>query len=1381
MASTQGPGHSAVPRRAGAFAFRLFLGGLVLAGLGTRAWALDPGLSIGQYVHDSWTRKDGLPEGAVLALHQTSDGYLWLGLQAGLARFDGQRIAAFQEGSLGLKQHSFGHDFWEAPDGSLFAGLIGGVAEYGGGRFKFYDQAQGLPHPFVYALTSGPGNALWVGTGGTGVWQLRAGSFFRHPAYDANPRLPGQINDLANDAHGRLWVATDDGALALNGGVHRYTKQDGLPSLAVNVVTVDRTGRVWLGTNAGLVHGLPADPEQSIREFTPQKELAGHDVTALFEDSQGTLWIGTREGELARLRGPRLDLAKSGAGAPNGSVFALGEDRDGSLWLGTSDGLERYKNGAFVTVGREQGLANEQIFNVTPRRAGGLWVLDGAGAISIFETGHATAVAPAGTIPGEGMLGFVETDEGSLWVGGRTLHRRRASGQWQTYANTGGEFTVLVAAGPDLIVAQTTGDGASTLSRFDLATERFVPIPVDTNLQHVQRIHRDRAGRLWISTGGGGLVRLDADGIRVFRTSDGLPHDVVYGIAEDARGELWVATRAGLARIRGEVVTNLSGIPGLPRRSPVQVQLDGVDSLWVTADDGVYRIAMRELDAAADGTLATPKVEKFTTADGLRSVEVSWRSSGQALTADGRLWYATARGLASVEPRALAAPRPAPPVFIEALLAGGQPVDLSAPVSLKSGRERLELRFTAPSPTGAEQLRFRYRLVGYDADWNEAGAGRTATYTNAPAGSYTFRVGAKRSGGTFGGPGEEATLRIVIQPRWYETWLARLSALLALLLTICGLTLGFYRLRVRGLQRRDRLLVEKVAERTTALGKEVAERRAAESEVRRLNEGLEDRVRERTTQLETANRDLADQKERLAVTLRSIADGVVTTDLAEKISLMNPVAERHTGWRSDEAVGRPLTEVFRVRDRFTDEPLALPVSQVLVAGGPKASVVSRAVLLARDGAEILFDASAAPIHDSASRVVGAVLVFRDVTEKTRADEQIQKSQKLEAVGILAGGIAHDFNNLLAGIFGHIDLALGTLKPDSPAVPWLKGAAETIEGARALARQLLTFSAGGRPATEPHSLGEVVRRSARFVLSGSNVSAELAMPEDLWSCEIDPGQIRQAIDNLVLNARQAMPDGGHVTIRASNLELRADGATDVPVGRYVELRVSDDGPGIRPEIRPRIFDPFFTTKPTGNGLGLATVHSIITQHGGTIELDASKATGTTFRIRLRAAAATAAPKVVAPAGEPSAPAGEPTRPAGNCRLLVLDDEPSIRRLIQAALREVGYEVLVASEGAEAVALFQAAKREQRPIEIVILDLTIAGGMGGTETLARLRAIDPGLRAIASSGYSTGDVMAEPRAFGFVGTLAKPYTLAELERVVASARRAEAPTNEEEPRT
>ena len=1311
--------------------------------LPARLHALDPRVAPAQYLHDTWGGKDGLPEGPVLSLLCARDGTLWVGSTAGLVRFDGVRFTVFEPGERGLGNVSFARRLRQAGDGAIWAALVGGVARFDGKRFENFADGQGLKHPFVYALADAARDrALWVGTGGSGVWQLREGAFTRHPAYAAETQLPALVSDLAVDREGTLWVATSEGLLALGARVRRYGPADGLASPVANTLLVDGEGVLWVGTRGGLSRRTGGRFET----WTTKQGLSSDDVTALAAD-EGGLWIGTRTAGLNRLRGATIEPVGTGPSTDTG-VLALARGDDGSLWVGTDHGLERYRQGAFRTFGRESGLAGERILNVTSRAAGGVWVLDGTGALATLDEGGAQAVALPGTIQEEGMVPIVEARDGSLWVGGAEL-RRFASGRWERHANPGGSFSVLQPDGDGLLVAQTRADGTSALSRF--VAGRFEPVARELPLLHVQRLLRDRSGRLWIASGGG-LVRVDASGSRVFRTADGLPHDTVYGLVEDDAGSLWVGTRAGLARVRGDTVRSLAEVPGAPRRAPLHLALDAQRRLWVAAEDGVHVLKLADLHALADGNRADVPVRRYTSADGLRGLEFSWRPPGHARTADGRLWFATSRGVSVVDPRRVPLDTPAPEVVVEEVLLGGRVVEPHDPVRVDAAsRDRLAIRFTAPTLDAPEQLRFRFRLVGYDDEWQETSGPRVASFTGVPPGSYAFEAGARRSEGTWAT--RVAVLRLEVEPRWYESDVARLAALVAVVLALAGA----HRLRLRQARHRQRALARLVEERTKELSQEVGERRRAEQAVRQLNAELGTRVRERTAELQTANEALAQEKERLAVTLRSLAEAVVTTDVSGRVVLMNPVAERYTGRSAEAAAGRPLDEVLRFVGRFDRCPLPDPAALVLAGQGVEAPALTRVLLVCEGCGELLVDASAAPIRDREDHVVGAVLVLRDVTERTLAEERLRKAQKLESIGVLAGGIAHDFNNLLTGIFGHVDLARRHLS-ESPNAHRLDSALEVLDAARSLTRQLLTFSAGGRPATEPQEIADLLRRSARFVLSGTDLEVELHLPDGLWPCDIDPLQIRQAIDNVLLNARQAMPAGGRVEIEARNVELGGGDASGLAEGRYVEVAVTDEGEGIPPAIRERVFEPFFTTKESGTGLGLATVHSIVTQHGGGVRIEEGRNRGITFRIHLPVAAerrSAEPPAVAAPAR------------AARCRILVMDDEPVLRDIARAALEEEGHEVDVVSCGEQAIAAVARAFAEGRPFALAILDLTIAGGLGGVPTLRRLREITPRLRAIATSGYANGPVLSDPQAYGFDGNLPKPYSIADIIEAVDRA--------------
>jgi len=549
---------------------------------------------------------------------------------------------------------------------------------------------------------------------------------------------------------------------------------------------------------------------------------------------------------------------------------------------------------------------------------------------------------------------------------------------------------------------------------------------------------------------------------------------------------------------------------------------------------------------------------------------------------------------------------------------------------------------------------------------------------------------------------------------------------------------------------------------------------------------------------------LAAEKERLAVTLRSIGDGVITTDAEGRITLVNKVAEALTGWLEEEAIGKSVDEILHLINEETQERCKSPVEEVLEAG----RIVNSAVLIARDGTRRIVVNSGDSIRDEDGRIIGTVLVLRDITEKRKIEEELMKIEKLESVGTLAGGIAHDFNNLLTAVLGNISLARMYDSQDK-ASERLSEAEKALLRARDLTQQLLTFSRGGAPIRKTASIADILRDSATFALSGSSVRCEFFIPDDIWSVEVDEGQIGQVVNNLIINADQAMPGGGVIKVRAENVNLEQDHALQalekleqrdqafekslskrdqafekslskrdqggsVPLqalensrvsgdqsekegadapgkeGRYVKVSIEDQGVGIPQEHLHRIFDPYFTTKQKGSGLGLATSYSIIKNHGGYINVESKLGVGTTFYFYL-------------PASFRQIPAKkeEAEKPiAGRGRILLMDDEEIIRDLGCQMLSHLGYEATAVVDGAEAVELYKKAKESGRPFDAVIMDLTIPGGMGGRIAIQKLIEIDPEVKAIVSSGYSNDPVMSDFRKYGFSGVIAKPYKIKDL---------------------
>jgi len=507
------------------------------------------------------------------------------------------------------------------------------------------------------------------------------------------------------------------------------------------------------------------------------------------------------------------------------------------------------------------------------------------------------------------------------------------------------------------------------------------------------------------------------------------------------------------------------------------------------------------------------------------------------------------------------------------------------------------------------------------------------------------------------------------------------------------------------------------------------------------------------TERKQAEEALSSEKERLTVTLHSIGDGVISTNIEGRIILMNKVAESLTGWTQEETIGKPICEVFHIINKETRKPCADPVKRVIEQGGTY-RLTNDTILISRDGRGRIIADSGAPIRDKESKIIGVVLVFRDITEKQKIEEELQKMEKLESLGVLAGGIAHDFNNILTGILGNVTLAKLETNPGDEIFQILAEAEKATTQAKNLTQQLLTFSRGGVPLKKTVYIGKIIKNSANFALSGSNVTCAFSIPEDLLPVKVDEGQISQVVNNLIINADQAMPEGGVIKVGLNNITVGGREALPIREGKYVRIIIEDHGVGIPGEHLQKIFDPYFTTKQKGSGLGLATAFSIVKQHDGYITVESKQGTGTTFSIYL-------------PASVEGIKKEKETKEAfipGRGRVLLVDDEKVVREATGRMLKKLGYDVEFAREGNRALELYKEAKKVGNPFNAVIMDLTIPGGMGGEEAIQKLLKIDPKVRAIVSSGYSTDPIMANYKDYGFKGVIVKPYKTEELSEIL-----------------
>lgn len=500
---------------------------------------------------------------------------------------------------------------------------------------------------------------------------------------------------------------------------------------------------------------------------------------------------------------------------------------------------------------------------------------------------------------------------------------------------------------------------------------------------------------------------------------------------------------------------------------------------------------------------------------------------------------------------------------------------------------------------------------------------------------------------------------------------------------------------------------------------------------------------------------LETEKERMSVVLRGISDAVIATDTNGNIQLANELARKWLVLPLEDGLGKPVWTVLALTKDAGKKPVAGEI-EAAVRTKQRYAPEAPLRLTNADGSEHWFSVIGNPLFDHASNPVGMVFVLHDVTERIRIESERIKTEKLDSLSHMAAGIAHDFNNLLTTSLGNVSFARANAATPAEVKNLLGDAEAALQEARTLTRQLMTFAQGGTQAKTTIDPAPLIREAVEFALRGSRSRLEFQLSPSLWKIEADTSQIGQALRSLAINADEAMPGGGSIQIQAENVLLDSDDPIPLPPGRYVRCSITDSGVGIPERVLPKIFDPYFTTKQQGSGMGLATTLSIIRSHGGHIDVDSRMGIGTTFDIYLPALEDTSS----------SPPQRrEPPHTLGKIRVLVMDDEEAIRNLATRILSQKNCLVTATSNGEEALAAYEAAQEAGQPFDVVILDITIRGGMGGKDTIQRLREMDPSVKAIVSSGYSNDPVMSNYRRYGFRGMVPKPYQADDLIRAVS----------------
>ena len=767
--------------------------------LAAHALALDPHKSLTQYSRTVWTQQHGLPEDTIRAAAQTSDGYLWLGTDEGLARFDGYDFTTFSKANGDLPSNSI-TALAAGADGSLWIGTSNGLVQYRDKKFRAYTVKNGLADDAVGGLYTDRQGVVWV-IAGSGLSRFDGKTFLN---YEPGPALPiTSVRAVREDAAGGIWIAGLTAVVKMTGG-HTVTMLDSAQlgdGFIVTGMLFDGAGNLWLGGNNGV---LVRSPDGKLRRYGSADGLPDAFVRAIWLDRDGNFWAGTNGG-LARLDGTRFVTSPDSAGRGQEQVRCLFEDREGDMWVGANNGLTRLRDDIFTVYGKPEGLPSDEPNTVFQDRSGRIWIGFHDSGLMLFSGGASKIYTTRNGLPNNEVFSIREARNGDLLLGTRGGFVRMHEGKLTTFVppdplRRAAIFDAMEDASGNVWLASPAGLGTLDNGHFHVEIPGAVLLVNST-----VTLCQSRDGAIWAGTYGKGLWRIAGGEKRLYTTADGLSSDQIRSLYPAANGTLWIGTfGGGLDSFDGTKFRQFTAKEGLLSDNIVSISDDGA-ALWLGTTRGICRVTGHSLAEFAAGRAKALETASYGVEDGLRSAQLPnypVGGGGQRMS-DGSLWFTTSRGLAVFDPKSRRQAGMAPLVHVVEMTADDRPLDVTRQPQLSANVQRVEIRYTGIHLSAPELVQYSYKLEGVDTDWVQAGNRRVINYNALKYGHRRFMVRAWLPGGAVG----EASMDFIVPPHFYETTWFRL--LFAIAVVLAGWAI--YQARLRQIRYRFALVLEERA------------------------------------------------------------------------------------------------------------------------------------------------------------------------------------------------------------------------------------------------------------------------------------------------------------------------------------------------------------------------------------------------------------------------------------------------------------------------------------------------------------------------------------------------------------------------------------------
>lgn len=1170
------------------------------------ALALDPSRSVFEYNIQTWNRQNGLPFNRISAITQTSDGYLWMGTQNGLVRFDAVDFAHFTIPNRAGWHSKSVNCLRASPRGGFWFGLDAGAFGYFDGTNRF-DALTGdwvLPQMNVHAVQEDPDGSLWIGSRG-GLAALLGGKT-NQPLLNADI---GEINAVCEDPQHRVWLGTVEKGLYYweDGKLNQFPDRD-LIGITIRAIAMDREGRLWVGTSYGL-----RCYDRSLKRNDPLTLYT--EVQALLPDTHGAMWIGTSGGGLLRQYNGQTSYLRKTNGLAEDYVSSLCEDREGSLWVGTRDGLTQISDLKFPAASTLDGLLSEPVHGVCASSNGSIWCATSAGIYNYNDKDKSIFYLALGTNANPYVKRVLEARNGDLYAftGNREVEIFASNQIVAHYTNsdwpvamTEDTHGMVVAAGSQL---------------FRVNRHEFVPFVFENtppNFYWIRNLCTSADGSLLLATVNG-LFRISDDQIEHWTTAEGLADQDVICVNEDDEGTIWLGQTTGLTRIKNHKasIIHLAGADGLINA----IIPDDLGNLWLSSSTGVIRAKRRDLNDFADGKIPSLNFKLYDGVDALRTIDLTEAESVACKTANGKIWLPGPLGVLQIDPANITTNPLPPPVCIQKVLVNGILQTNSSIAEIRHGKGELAFQYTALSFIAPQKTHFRYKLEGYDSDWIDAGSQRSALYANLPPGKYHFRLEACNVDGVWNTAG--ASVVVELPPTFYQTVWFKIAIGIFILVLLSGL----YGWRTRHLREKEKTL-------------------------QAANEQLENKIRERTTQL-------AEQRNLLRTLIDNLPDAVFVKDNEGRVIIDNLAHARYLGFESPaDSIGK--SDFDCLSPEKAEQFRAAEID--LIKSGKEFNGEENLTL--KSGDTRWFRTTKVPLRDEHGKIIGLAGINRDITERKKWESELQllHKQLLETsrhagMAEVATSVLHNVGNVLnsvnisaslvgeqvrdsnlerlgkvvqllqenqsnlgqfltqdekgAKLISYLAALFDILKKESATVQnEVEALTKNIEHIKKIVAMQQSYArvAGVIETVQPAELIEDSMRmhEAAFQRHCIRVVRDYS---DAPKLQVDRHKVIQILVNLLGNAKYACD-----TNPPANRIIRV--RVNSPTAERIRIEIADNGVGIPQENLTRIFSYGFTTRKNGHGFGLHGGALAAKEMGGSLQAHSEgPGKGATFILEL----------------------------------------------------------------------------------------------------------------------------------------------------------------------